>query len=294
MANARELKQRYKSVTSTGKITRTMELVSSAKLKKAQGAALAAEPYAAGLQDVMARLNAALADSPITHPLMQERESIKKVTILVETSDRGLCGAYNANIVRMAIKRIEEHRAEGREVRIIALAKKAAGTLKFMGHVPDAAHSGIIENPDYNVARDLLEPLMQDFLKGDCDLLEVVHNHFVSPARQTPMTQTLLPAGVKQDAGAEDSAALSTEYIFHPDAAGLLESLVPQSVRTSFYASILQTSAGEHAARRIAMTNASDAARDLAKAINSSYNRARQGKITQEIAEIVGAVEAMK
>ncbi|MFW5830530.1 MAG: ATP synthase F1 subunit gamma [Planctomycetota bacterium] len=290
MANARELLKRKKSIQSTGKITRTMELVASAKLKKAQEAAAASAPYASGLGELLNRLAAAVGED-YTHPLMRSGGEAGHVAVLILTSDRGLCGAFNANLVRAALKRIRHHREQGRTVHIVALARKAATTLRFFQERVDEAHRGLVEKPSFENAAGILEPLMDGFRGGSYDAVDVVYSHFHSMARQAPEALTLLPAG-GVEADREDAAA-QQDYLFHPDPRQLLDSLVPMAVRTRFYSCLLQTAAGEHAARRMAMKNATDAAKDLVKAINSKYNRARQGKITQEIAEIVGAVEAM-
>ncbi|MFW5828668.1 MAG: ATP synthase F1 subunit gamma [Planctomycetota bacterium] len=295
MANARELLKRKKSVQSTGKITRTMELVASAKLKKATEAAAAAEPYAAGLQELMRHLSQSVdEEETVGHPLMEQRE-VHSVALLVMTSDRGLCGAFNSNLVRLAVQLAAEHRRHGRQVHIIALARKAATTLRFFGESVAEAHSGLVEKPRYGQAQEVVEPIMERFRDRTYDLVQVVYPHFASRASQPPTVSTLLPAGLDEEQDEqEQQQAPGVDYLFHPDdPAQLLEGLVPQAVRTVFFSYLLQTSAGEHAARRIAMKNATDAAKDLVKAINSRYNRARQGKITQEIAEIVGAVEAM-
>lgn len=289
MANARELKKRHKSVTNTGKITRTMELVASAKLKKATAAANAARPFAEGLVAMMSTLQAACEEG-VEHPLMQNRP-VQRVALLVATSDRGLCGAFNGNIVRLALRRHRELTAAGCTVTVIALAKKAASVLRFMGLPVDRHMSGLIEKPTYAEAAEVLQPLMTKFEAEAFDAVEMVYSHFESKARQYPDRLTLLPAG---GVAADAAAGPEREYIFHPDAEQLLAALVPQAVKTVFFSGLLQTAASEHSARRIAMKNATDAAKDLAKAINSKYNSVRQAKITQEIAEIVGAVEAMK
>jgi len=289
MANARELLKRKTSIQSTGKITRTMELVASAKLKKAQDAAASSVPYAEGLNAVLARLAGAV-QGDYTHPLMRSDGQAGKVAVLIITSDRGLCGAFNANLVRAALERIRAHRADGKTVQIVAMARKAATTLRFFQERVDAAHRDLVERPSYSDCAKVLEPIVQQFLDEAFDGVEVVYSHFHSVARQEPTVTTLLPAGTTE---AVSDAEVASEYLFHPEPRSLLDSLVPTAVRTRFFSCLLQTAAGEHAARRMAMKNATDAAKDLVKAISSKYNRARQGKITQEIAEIVGAVEAM-
>jgi F-type H+-transporting ATPase subunit gamma len=264
-----------------------MELVASAKLKKAQDAAIAARPYAEGLVSLLSEI--AAAGGGVSHPLMDKRP-VKKVIILVACSDRGLCGAYNANLVGAAIARRNEHRKTGREVAFVALAKKAASTLEFNQLPVQERHSGLIGETRYAKVEPIAAQLMHQFLKKDVDLVEVVYSRFITATRQTPDSLTLLPAG---GAPAALSSKGRPDYEFLPEPEELLASLIPQTVKTALFSCLLQTSAGEHAARRVAMKNATDAATDMVKSLGTIYNRGRQGKITQEIAEITGAVEAM-
>jgi F-type H+-transporting ATPase subunit gamma len=298
MPNSRDLLNRRKSVKNTMKITRTMELVASSKARKAQEAAEASQPYAEGLVRIVSRLSAAAGGSDgAPHPLMEKRE-VKKAVLLVNCSDRGLCGAFNTNVLKEAASRIQALQDDGVSTEVITLGKKGYSSLRFMGYEPSEGMSGIMDRPRYQQAQEILEPLIERFLSGDIDHVEVIYPRFVSASRQEPSSLTLLPAGgVDADEAAADDAAaegdINLDYKYYPDAASLLEFIIPQTVKTSFFSTLLQTSAGEHNARRVAMKNATDAASDLLKFINRSYNRARQTKITQEIAEIVGAVEAM-
>lgn len=291
MANTRELRSRRKSATNTRKITRTMELVASAKLKKAQDAAEASRPYAEGLFELVSRLAAAGTDGDDVHPLMVQREQ-RTVALVLCSSDRGLAGAFNVNLVKKLTDRAKELRAAGKQVTIISCGKKGASTLRFLGEHVVESHSGIMDAPKYTQAQEIADGLMDGFVAGRYDRVEVVYSRFESVARQYPDITTLLPAGDGEtDAGTD--ADQGGDFIFHPDPATLLDALIPQTVKTALFSCFLQTSAGEHAARRTAMKNATDAAGDLIKLLTRQYNRARQGKITQEIAEIVGAVEAM-
>ena len=292
MANARDLLKRKKSVQNTRKITRTMELVASAKMKKAQDAAMASRPYAEALAALVARL--ADAAGGLDHALMTQRP-VKNVAVLVATSDRGLCGAFNSNIIKMATQRIDEHKEQVHQVQVVSLGKKVASTMNFLGYQVDAAHQGLMDAPKYDQAQAVVAPIIESFLKGEIDKVEVVYARFESAARIKPDAITLLPAGgaVEEAVEGADASGLNDDFSFHPSPAELLDAIIPQAVKTSFFSTLLQTSAGEHAARRMAMKNATDAAGDLIKQLNRDYNRARQGKITQEIAEIVGAVSAM-
>jgi len=290
MANLRDLRKRRKSAANTRKITRTMELVASAKLKKAQDAATASKPYAEGLLQLVADIRAN-AGSDARHPLMTARP-VKNVLILLATSDRGLCGAFNVNLVAKAVARAREHRAQGRVVSFIALGKKGGSSLVFSGETPIKVHQGLVGATRYENVLPVADAVMADFLAIKVDLVEVVYAHFISAARQSPDLITLLPAGTgAASAPVTGKAQAIPEFIPEPEE--MLGLLIPQVVRTALFSALLQTTAAEHAARRIAMKNASDAARDMVKTLATVYNRGRQSKITQEIAEIVGAVEAM-
>ncbi|MDA3963789.1 MAG: ATP synthase F1 subunit gamma [Planctomycetota bacterium] len=290
MANTRELRSRRKSITNTRKTTRTMELVASTKLRKAQEAAESSRPYAEGMFALVARLAAAGGDGDDVHPLMVQR-AVNKVVLILACSDRGLCGAFNVNLVKKLNDRAKDLRAAGKQVEVVTCGKKGAAILRFIGENVVEQHSGIMDAPEYSRAQDIGEGLMDDFLAGRVDSVELIYSRYETAARQYPDCTTLLPAGGVDAAAAADDAG--GYFIYHPDAASLLESLIPQMVKVALFSCFLQTSAGEHAARRSAMKNATDAAGDLIKLLTRQYNRARQGKITQEIAEIVGAVEAM-
>ena len=298
MANLRDIRKRRRGASNTRKITRTMELVSSAKLKKAQDAANASYPFARTMYHLLHALSDAMNQAS-RHPLMRERP-IKTVAIYMMASDRGLCGAFNSNLVAKAIESAKQHRAQGRQVRFIALGKKGASNLVFMGEKVHATHSGIVGTANYVGVEKLANDAMRSFLAGGVDRVEVVFARFLSAGRQEQRVVTLLPSGAGED---QASAGLSgkrpaikglkPDYIFNEDPEVLFASLVPRAVKAELYAYSLQTTAAEHAARRLAMKNASDSAADMVKALNLVYNRGRQGKITQEIAEITGAVEAM-
>jgi F-type H+-transporting ATPase subunit gamma len=290
MANLRDLRRRRKSVANTKKITKTMELVASAKMRKAQAAAAASRPYFEALHEMVGDLVASRTDT-VQHPLLVKRV-IKVVTIFVCTSDRGLAGAFNSNLVNLAMARAEEHRALGREVRFIALSKKAASTLAFNGTPAVQVISGIMDSPKYERARLIAEEAMKTFIRGETDHVEVVYSRFISASRQNPDHVVMMPVGSDYKPR-KGGGAQAAQFLYHPNPNDLLAALVPQLVKTMLFSALLQTSSGEHAARRIAMKNATDAAGDMAKSLATAYNRGRQGKITQEIAEIVGAVEAM-
>lgn len=291
MANLRDLQKRRRSATSTRKITRTMELVASAKLKKAQDAAAASKPFAEGLSALVATISA-VAGADARHPLMAPRP-VKKVLVLLAASDRGLCGAFNVNLASVALERRAEHIKAGREVVFVALGKKGGATLAFSGHAPARSHTGLVGTTRYDKVLPVAEQAMADFLAGTYDQVEVVYARFVSAAKQVPSSLVLLPAGGEAKAPDAAKGGAKALYEFLPSSEELLADLIPRTVRTALYSCLLQTSAAEHAARRLAMKNATDAAGDMIQHFTRAYNRGRQTKITQEIAEIVGAVEAM-
>jgi F-type H+-transporting ATPase subunit gamma len=296
MANLRDIRKRRKGAQNTRKITRTMELVASAKLKKAQDAAAASRPYAEGLRELVATISAA-SGGGAKHPLMAKRP-VNWVTILVATADRGLAGAFNANLVNVAMRRAKEHEAKGRKVTFISLGKKANAMLTFLGRTPTAAYTGVVGKTTFARAEEIAVEAMKAYNASEADLVEVVYARFISAARQVPDFYVMLPAGGQPEDG-EGAAKAAAEakprayFIYEPEPAELLATLIPRTVKVALFSALLQTTAGEHAARRVAMKNATDAAADMVKSLSSVYNRGRQGKITQEIAEIVGAVEAM-
>jgi F-type H+-transporting ATPase subunit gamma len=295
MANLKDIRKRRKGAQNTKKITRTMELVSSAKFRKAQDAALAARPYAEELRNLILRI-AERSGKTLTHPLLKERPAIKTVLIAVATSDRGLAGAFNANLVNVAIKLAKEQEALGRKVRFVSLGKKAASGIAFAGYPVEVSHTKLIGgNLKFAQMEKMANALIKDFTDGNCDLVYVVFSRFLTQSRQEPTAAPMLPAGFaaeKIDAKLGHKE-LQGDFIYEPEAEDLFAALIPQMVRFYIYSTLLQTTASEHAARRIAMKNATDAASDMIKALTTAYNRGRQGKITQEIAEITGAVEAM-
>jgi F-type H+-transporting ATPase subunit gamma len=295
MANLKDIRKRRKGVTNTKKITRTMELVASAKFRKAQDAAMAARPYAEELRNLILRI-AERSGKSLTHPLLKERSSVKTVLIAVATSDRGLCGAFNANLVNVALKLAKEQEALGRKVRFVSLAKKAASGLAFAGYEVEAAHTKLIGGTlKFDQMERMANALIKDFTDGKSDLVYVVFSRFLTQSRQEPTAAPMLPAAVAAEKVSEKVGikTLKGDFVYEPEAEELFAALIPQMVRFYMYSTLLQTTASEHAARRIAMKNATDAATDMIKALNTAYNRGRQGKITQEIAEITGAVEAM-
>jgi len=306
VAKARELRRRIRSVQSTRQITRTMEMVSTSKLKRAQDRVVGARPYAAALAEVMAELYAPeLAED---FPLLRQPEggTIRRAALLLITSNRGLCGAFNANLIREARRRIAELEGQGAGVDLHLVGKKGVTFFRFTKRQAVTARIDIGDRPTAAHAAELVEPLMQQFAAGQLDAVDVVFAKFNSAVSTPPTTLRILPvtpptggAAVRRSGGrAVDSASAGPPdrpfFILRPSAAAILERLLPLYVRNQVYRALVETAAAEHGARRTAMKNATDAAGDMLDILRRTYNRARQAQITQEIAEIVGGAEALR
>lgn len=286
MATPRELKKRIGAVTNTKKITKTMEMVSTAKSKKAVDRLNASKPYAEKLSEAIRTL--ASMDIQVDHPLLRQPDNVKKVSMLVITSNRGLCGGFNNNVIRMAIAAIRDYESRGVQVSVTLLGKKAANTFDFAGIAYDRSLEGLDDNPTYAAAADLAETFMKQFVSGETDQVEIYSTRYLSSASQEAKVTKVLPLTLED--GEEQAHG---PILFEPSTEQILTSLLPESVKVAFYSAQLDSIASEHVARRIAMKNATDAATDMIKELTRTYNRVRQAKITQEIAEIVAGADAL-
>jgi len=295
MAQARELRRRIKSVQSTRQITRTMEMVSTSKLKRAQDRVVGARPYAAALAEVIAELYA--PDLAADFPLLRQPENgvIRRAALLVITSNRGLCGAFNANLIREGRRRIAELEGQGAAVDLHLVGKKGISFFRFTKRTPVTARVDIGDRPTATHATELVEPLMQQFAAGQLDAVDVVFAKFNSAVSTPPTTLRILPVTPPgPERGKAGMAEHAKFFILKPSAAAILERLLPLYVRNQVFRTLVETAAAEHGARRTAMKNATDSAGDMLDTLRRTYNRARQAQITQEIAEIVGGAEAQK
>ncbi|HEV8399916.1 MAG TPA: ATP synthase F1 subunit gamma [Gemmatimonadales bacterium] len=290
MAKPRELKRRIRSVQNTRKITKTMELVSTSKLKRAQDRVVGARPYAQALAEVIGDLySPALAER---FPLLrQPAHGVKRAAVVLITSNRGLCGAFNANLIREARRRMKELEEQGAQVELHAIGKKGIGFFKFTRRAVASQRVDIGDRPTAAHAADVMEPLMARFTAGTLDAVDVVFAKFNSAVSTPPTTLRILPVTPPRAEGRKGGRAVN--YILKPSAAGILESLLPLYVRNQMYRALVETAAAEHGARRTAMKNATDAGGDMLDLLQRTFNRARQGQITQELAEIVGGAEAL-
>src|SRR5256712_3858173 len=292
MAKPRELRRRIKSVQSTRKITKTMELVATSKLKRAQDRVVAARPYAAALAEVIGDLYAPeLAER---FPLLrQPAGKSHRVALVVITANRGLCGAFNANLIREARRRIEQLEAEGAGVDLHLIGKKGITYFKFAKRAAASQRTDIGDKPNPSHAAEVVGPLMTQFESGALDAVEVVFAQFKSAVSTPPTTVRILPIPAPRapDPGRKPGDAF---YILKPSAEAILEQLLPLYVRNQLYRALVETAAAFLGAQRTAMKNATDNAGEIIELLQRTYNRARQAQITQELAEIVGGAEALK
>ncbi|HEX8903255.1 MAG TPA: ATP synthase F1 subunit gamma, partial [Longimicrobiaceae bacterium] len=285
---ARELKGRIRSVQNTRKITRTMEMVATSKLKRAQDRVSAARPYAERLANVVRRLiNPELA---ARYPILRQPETTRRAAVLLLTGNRGLAGAFNANLIRQARDLLRDLRARGVEAELHASGKKGISFFRFMGENLRTAVSDIGDKPGAADAERLVNELMQRFIAGELDAVYVVYAQFKSALSTPPTTQQVLP--VQTPEGGDEGRTV--DYILEPGADEILGQVLPLYVRNSVYRALVETTAGFYGAQRTAMKNATDNAGEMLEALTRTYNRVRQAAITQEIAEIVGGAAALE
>ena len=297
MGNTRDIKRRIKSVANTTKITRTMELIATAKSQQCQARIQKALPYFHALAEIAGEARKASSDDEGVHPLLEQRE-VKKVAILAVAANRGLCGGYNGNVLRMARDRRAELQAEGKEVMIVASGKKAFSWLKFQGVPFDAKRYDQFEDkPAYVDVEKVADHMMGLFLNGDVDRVEVVYTHYFSAGRQGPVTETLLPITSAEDdtpaGGADEGAGRQVNFVIEPDPKSILDALFPLQAKLHLFRVYLEAATSEQIARRIAMKNATDNAQEVRRELKMQYNRARQNQITKEILEVLGGAEAL-
>ena len=291
MAKARELKRRIRSVENTRKITRTMEMVSTSKLKRAQDRVVGARPYAQALAEVLGDLySPVLAER---FPLLRQPGAVKRVGLLLVTSNRGLCGAFNANLIREARRRIQALERSGAQVDLHLVGKKGVTFFKFSKRPVASQRIDIADRPSTAHAAEIVAPLIEQFETGRLDAVELVFAKFNSAVSTPATVLRVLPVEVGK-VGKSEGAAPSANYILKPSAEAILEKLLPLYVRNQVYRALVETAAAEHGARRTAMKNATDNAGEMLDILRRTYNRARQAQITQELAEIVGGAEALR
>jgi F-type H+-transporting ATPase subunit gamma len=295
MAKAKVLLKRRKSVRNTKKITKTMEMVSTAKYKQSFSRIQASAPYQRKLREVMSDL--AGAGGEVSHPLLESRP-VKRTLALLVSSNRGLCGGYNTNLVLTARHLLKQERAAGAEVELHAVGKKGIQYFRHRGEAMAAAYDTFGDKVTFAQVNTMAEDLIRRYSAREIDKVVVVYQKFFSAGRQSPVAEVLLPLAADVATGGTAPAGAGPRadknYIYSPDPASLLRELLPAYVKSSLWNDFLQASVGEHLARMVAMKNATDAADKLIRALTRAYNRARQSQITNEIAELMGGVEALK
>jgi F-type H+-transporting ATPase subunit gamma len=289
-AQLRIVRRRIRTVQSTKKITRAMELIASSRIVKAQQRVEASRPYAIQLTKAMEDL--ARQTGAVQHPLLEDREQPTKAGVLVLTSDRGLAGAYNANVLKVAEGVIREVRSRGLEPVLYVIGKKGIGYFRFRGVEMRERWQGISEVPPYEEAERIGRTLITDFADEEIDELHAAYTDFRSAFTLRATTQRFLPIAPEEVTG-KGLGVVHAEYLFEPEPDEILDHLLPQYVVTKVYAALLESAASENAARRRAMKAATDNAEDLIKVLTRQANRARQDEITTEIMEIVGGAESL-
>ncbi|MEM9826603.1 MAG: ATP synthase F1 subunit gamma [Planctomycetota bacterium] len=297
MANARALDKRRKSIRNIRKITRTMELIATARYKKAMDRAAAVTAYT----DRLAGIVNSLADSgtEVAHPLLEARENPTRAKVLVLASNRGLCGGYNASVLRTSVPRIKELQESMNHVSVDVSGKRGINGLAFRNIETDQRFTQFEDQPAYDEVEKIATGYLDGYLTGKFDRLDVVYTRFISTSRQEATIETLLPFGSLDDA--QQSGTLvaaggynpTTQYEFLPSAASILEEVVPTSFKARLFKFFLDAAVSEQVARMIAMKGATESAGDMIKQLSMTYNRARQSQITGEIMEIIGGVEAL-
>lgn len=284
MANLKEIRSRIASVSSTMQITSAMKMVSAAKLKKAQDAITAMRPYADKLTELLQNLSANL-DGDGGSRFAETRE-VKKVLVVSISSNRGLCGAFNSNIVKQSIALSQEKYA-GKQVDFVTIGKKANDLLRKRFTIV-SNHNGVFDDLTFEAVAQIAEALMQRFAEGQYDRIDLVYNHFKNAATQKVLTEQFLPIQPPSE-----RAAATADYIYEPSEVEIVTQLIPKALKTQLYKAIRDSFASEHGARMTAMHKATDNASELRDQLKLTYNKARQASITNEILEIVGGAEAL-
>jgi F-type H+-transporting ATPase subunit gamma len=296
MASVQDIKRRIRSVRNTRKITRAMELVAAAKLRRAEARIEAMRPYADTMRELIGGVGRA-AGSVRMLPLLQQRDSIDTVLLVPLTGDRGLAGAFNAQVMRRSFALERELRDGGTTVRWLVAGKKGRSTLTFRGRGLDGEYTGFTDRPAYADAQVIAHRIADLFVEGEADRVVLVYNTYVSALTQRVTEQDVLPVSadiLESDEEERAAATMHGDFIFEPEPEEILARLLPVYVETEIYRALLESAASEQGARMTAMRNASKNAGELIDRLTLDMNRARQAEITQEILEVVAGAEALR
>jgi F-type H+-transporting ATPase subunit gamma len=293
MAKTRELVVRRKAIRNIRKITRTMELIATARFKKAMDRTVEAAAYTKKIAEIAAELSASAQD--VTHPLLVNREKISKRILLVICSNRGLCGGYNAGILREATNCLNAAKSRGEETLLELSGKRAISFFKYQQIIPVATYINFEDKPRFDEVEPLADKFISEFVAGNVDAVDVAYMKFLNPARQIPVVETILPFAKPNESSAKAVKKNdNTRYEFLPSAEEILAELLPQAFKASLFKCFLDAAVSEQIGRRVTMKAATENADDMIKAISLLYNRARQAQITKEISEIIGGAAALE
>jgi F-type H+-transporting ATPase subunit gamma len=299
MANTRMLVNRRKAVRNIKKITRTMELIATARFKKALDRATEAEAYTRRITEMAADLSASATD--ISHPLLQKRDEVRNTLLLVIGSNRGLCGGYNAGILREANQRIAQIRSENINLHLELSGKRPITFFRYQGIKPERSYTQFEHKPRFDEVEEIANRYIESFISGKYDRVEVAYMKFLNAARQIPLVETLLPLSQSSGTGVPPvqreerrQEEHPVEYEFLPSAADILQELLPVSFKVRLFKCFLDAAVSEQIARRVTMKQATENADEMIKMLTRQYNRARQAQITKEIAEVIGGAAALE
>ena len=298
MAKTRAIVKRRKAIRNIRKITRTMELIATARFKKAFDRAVEAEAYTRKIAELAGDLSAGAGN--IKHPLLVKREEVKNTLLLVCCSNRGLCGGYNASILREASQRIRQIQEANETLHLELSGKRAIAFYRYQGIPAEATFSHFEDKPSFDEVEILANRYIADYISGKIDRVEVAYMKFQSASRQAPVVETLLPLTTLAPEASRNApqeikpAGSPLDYEFLPSAADILEEILPMSFKIRLFKCFLDAAVSEQIARRVAMKAATENAADMIKTLTRQYNRARQAQITKEIAEVIGGAESLK
>ncbi|MFG0240828.1 MAG: ATP synthase F1 subunit gamma [Gimesia chilikensis] len=290
MAKARAIVKRLKAVKNIRKITRTMELIATARFKKAMDRAAEAAAYTRKISELVADLSQ--ANLQFHHPLLEKHETEKNSVLLVLTSNRGLCGGYNTGVLKLALKRYQELQSEGQNVRLEVSGKRGISFLKFQGVTADNTYTHFEDRPTFEEVDDLASRYITEYIEGKIDRLDVAYTEFISSSRQEAVVHSLLPIGALETS--ETDSEEQYDYEFLPSAQEILEEIVPTAFKARLFKCFLDAAVSEQIARMVAMKGATENANEMVGTLSAQYNRARQTQITSEILEIIGGAAALE
>jgi F-type H+-transporting ATPase subunit gamma len=301
MATQKDVKNRISSVKNIQKITRAMEMVAAARLRRAEQRIEHLRPYASAIRRMTRRVVEAVENIP-SMPILEEHDQENRVGILLVTGDRGLAGPFNSQIIRAGNRRAAELEADGKEVVWFASGRRGVSSLSFRGRDVAGAYTGFTDRPAYANAREIADDLVQHYIDNELDRVEVIYNHYVSPLTQEVFHETLLPLqqidALTEDEGEDgdeeaDDGEQKASWLYEPEPEEILQRLIPDYVEISIYRALLESTASEHGARMTAMRNAQENASEMIDDLTLEMNRQRQAEITQEIMEVVAGAEGL-